>query len=125
MNIMSISRGANKTIYIALESEMQGVLGNPLMFMYERIRAITEYQNYYALFPILGEVIEPIVAEKEKERILDIIEYIQDWIFTNKLDLKRTKDNKFIILKMKLTYKDVINDKIIKNMTKHLGLYRR
>lgn len=122
---MSISRGADKVIYIALESEMQGILSNPLMFMYERIRAITGYQNYYAFFPLLGEVIEPVIAEKEKDRILSIIEYIQDWIFTNMLDKKCTEDGRFIILKMNLTYRDIIGDKIIKNMVKHIGLYRR
>lgn len=125
MNIMSISRGADKMIYIALESEMQGILSNPFMFMYERIRAITEHQDYYALFPLLGEVIEPVIAEKEKDRILSIIEYLQDWMFANKLDQKCTEDGRFIILKMNLTYKDVIGDKIIKNMVKHIGLYRR
>lgn len=123
-SIHSIIKGNNTKIYIIMDLSLLGILENQLVFLYSMIRRITEYQDYYALYPFLSQIYEPIIVEKEKGIILEKLIHIADWINDSLLKTEYI-ENKYMIIETNKVFNDIVNDDVIQNMLKHLGAIKK
>lgn len=115
-----IKNGNNQKIYLVMDETLMGIFENPLVFLYEKLRQISELQNYYALYPFLSVAYEPYMAEKDKELILDSLSHINQWI--NSSFVRKTMIHSGIyLIETNQTYNQTVCDNIVKKMLIHLG----
>lgn len=120
----TVSKGNNKKIIVILELSLAGVLENPLLFMNSSIRRICEYQDYYALFPLTGEVFEPSDVDYKKGEILKILDEIKTWFDDHAINITNSSTELHLIIETDQTYFDTKDSETIKNMLRHLGSYK-
>lgn len=115
-----IKNGNNQRIYLVMDETLIGIFENPLVFLYEKLRQISELQNYYALYPFLSVAYEPYMAEKDKSVILSSLSHINIWInsvFVSKKELTKG----VYLIETNQTYNQTVRDDILKKMLIHLG----